>query len=196
MANLPVEKTAITLDDLMAMEDAHVEIINGEMTFVTAAGIVHHLVAGNIYRRLDAYVGQHGTGAVFFDGLTYLMGSDVAGLKHSFVPDVSFIRAENIPAQPEINKPFPGVPDLAVEVVSPGDSADGIQIKLRAYLERGTSEVWIVYPATGEVHQYRRQHDPEIRIYRGSQQIDAEALFPGLELTTSEVFHLPDWATS
>jgi Uma2 family endonuclease len=196
MANLPVEKTAITLDDLMAMEDAHVEIINGEMTFVTAAGIVHHLVAGNIYRRLDAYVGQHGTGAVFFDGLTYLRGSDVVGLKHSFVPDVSFIHAENIPAQPEINKPFPGVPDLAVEVVSPGDSADGIQIKLRAYLERGTSEVWIVYPATGEVHQYRRQHDPEIRIYRGSQQIDAEALFPGLELTTSEVFHLPDWATS
>lgn len=49
-------------------------------------------------------------------------------------------------------------------------------------------------PLTRELHQYRRDNNPEIHIYRGSQTIDVEALFPGLELTTEMIFKLPTWA--
>lgn len=109
------------------------------------------------------------------------------------MPDIPFIRKENIIALPDINKPYPDIPDLAVEVVSPGDDADEIQTKLRTYLAKGTEQVWIVYPTARELHQYRRDNNPEIRSYRGSQTLDLTDLFPGLELTTDQIFNFPAW---
>jgi Uma2 family endonuclease len=184
----------MSLDDLLKMGDARVEIIEGRLVGMNAAGFIHHIVAGNIYRPVDSHVIQFSLGAVFFDGLTYLMFSDAKGLKDSFVPDVSFIRLANMMAPIDLTKPYPGVPDLAVEVISPGDDADEAQAKLRTYLAKGTEQVWIVYPTTKELHQYRRDNNPEIRIYRGSQSLDLTDLFPGLELTTDQIFSLPAWA--
>ena len=69
-----------------------------------------------------------------------------------------------------------------------------IQTKLRTYLAKGTEQVWLVYPTTKELYQYRRDNNPEIRIYRGSQTLDLADLFPGLELTTDQIFTIPEWA--
>ena len=193
MADASLEKTAITLDDLLRSERL-AEIIDGEMVEMMAAGGTHHLIAGNFYRPLDAYARVNNLGTVFMDGLTYLMFSDPRSLKDSFVPDVSFIRTENVPADWDVDKPHPGVPDLAVEVISPGDSADDILGKVRTYLNKGSEQVWVTYPSTREVHQYRRDHDPEITTYTGSKPIDTGGMFPGLELTADIIFELPPWA--
>lgn len=165
MADGPLERAKITLDDLLEMSDrARIEIIEGEVVEMAAAGVVHHIVAGNIYDPLKAYNQENSAGAVFFDGLTYLMFSD------------------------------PGIPDLAVEVISPNDKAEDVQDKLRTYLDKGTEQVWIVYPRTRQVYQYRRDNNPPVRIYSGDARMHIETLFPGLELTLSAIFHLPVWA--
>ena len=117
-----------------------VEIINGEMVEMAAAGILHHIVIGNIYYPLETYNRQHEIGTVFMDGLTYLMFSDPSTLKDSFFPDVSFIRNTNTPPDFDITKPHPGAPDLAVEVISPNDKALDVQDKIVAYLEKGTEQ--------------------------------------------------------
>jgi Uma2 family endonuclease len=192
MADAPLEKAEITLDDLMSISE-RVEIIDGEMIEMTAAGIAHQLIVGNIFRALDAYVIAHDSGAVFPDGLTYLMYSSSSGLKDSYVPDVSFVRKENIPNDLDPEKPHPGVPDLAVEVISPSKGADQVQRKVRTYLDEGTEQVWIVYPTARELHQFRGGSDT-VRIYKESQTIETETLFPEQQLTTDVVFHLPDWA--
>lgn len=191
MTDAPLEKTRISLDDLLQIKE-RVEVINGEVVEMQAAGFTHHIFGGNIYDALKPFVSSNNLGLVMFDGLTYLMFSSASGLKDSFVPDVSFIRRENFIATFDFSKPYPGVPDLAVEVVSPGDDADQIQTKIRTYLAKGTEQVWMIYPTTREVHQYRRDGDPEIRIYTGSSRLDIEALFPGLELTTDMIFRMPD----
>lgn len=198
MADLPLERTFISLDDLLEMgEDARVEIINGEIVPMAAAGVLHQIIIGNIYRPLDSYTQQHEVGTVFTDGLTYLMHSDPRSLKHSFVPDVSFIRKENFPAGFDIRKPFPGAPDLAVEVISPNDKATEIQEKILTYLENGTEQVWVAYPQPGSqsLHQYLRDSST-MRIYQKPEEaIDASAFFPGIEgLTTEAIFKLPVWA--
>lgn len=195
MADVPLERAKITLDDLLEMSDrARIEIIEGEVVEMAAAGVVHHIVAGNIYDPLKAYNQENSAGAVFFDGLTYLMFSDPGSLKDSFIPDVSFIRAANILSDFDLEKPYPGIPDLAVEVISPNDKAEDVQDKLRTYLDKGTEQVWIVYPRTRQVYQYRRDNNPPVRIYSGDARMDIETLFPGLELTLSAIFHLPVWA--
>lgn len=41
--------------------------------------------------------------------------------------------------------PFPRAPELCVEIVSPSNSREEMQIKTALYLEAGAEEVWIVY---------------------------------------------------
>ncbi|SKA83211.1 Putative restriction endonuclease [Thiothrix eikelboomii] len=41
--------------------------------------------------------------------------------------------------------PFPRAPELGVEIVSPSNSREEMQIKTQLYLEAGAQEVWIVY---------------------------------------------------
>lgn len=180
-----------TLSDLLSA-DERIEVINGEVVRMAAASGRHHIVAGNIHRIIDAYTRVKGSGAVFFDGMHYLMYSSEAGLKDSFLPDTSFIRRDNIDRTWNIDRPYPGVPDLAVEVVSPTDAADFVQRKVRTYLDKGTEQVWLVYPKLKTVHQYI-QDEATIRVYSGSQTLEVETLFPGLELTTDQIFALPEW---
>jgi Uma2 family endonuclease len=49
---------------------------------------------------------------------------------------------------------FPGAPLLAVEVVSPSNTAKDTQLKVTDYLEAGALEVWLVYPDTRTVYVY------------------------------------------
>ena len=197
MADATLDKTLISLDELLAMGDVRVEIIDGEIVEMAAAGVLHQLIIRNVFRILDPYVEEHNLGTVLTDGLTFLMYSDAGGLKDSFVPDVSFSRKDNIPAGFEITKPHPGVPDLAVEVVSPNDKATEIQQKIQIYLDKGTEEVWVAYPIPGSqsLHQYRRD-STTARIYREPDEVvDTSVMFPGLEgLTVAAIFRLPNWA--
>lgn len=193
MLDAPAKPKLLSLDDLLKL-GKRVEIINGEVIQKSGSGMLHQLVSQNIYHNLDKHLNQITLGVVFYSGLTYLMFSDTKGLKDSFVPDISFIRLANILPMSDNSKPYPGIPDLAVEVISPGEEADDIQTKLRTYLTKGTEQVWLVYPTTKELHQYRRDNNPEIRIYRGSQTLDLADLFPGLEMTTDQIFAIPEWA--
>ncbi len=189
------EKVVLSLDDLMAMgSDARVEIIDGELSTMSAAGLLHHFLISNIEFSLQGYVRQHDIGAVFPDGLTYLMASDLKHLKDSFVPDLSFIRKENFPQDWDISRPHPGIPNLAIEVVSPGDDADELEKKVRTYLAKGTEQVWVVYPTSKTVHQFFSGEPAKSLIYTElSQQIDTEAIFPNLMLTLEVIFRIPAW---
>ncbi|MFN8448673.1 MAG: Uma2 family endonuclease [Anaerolineae bacterium] len=193
MADATLERTAITLDDLLKLGDARVEVINGVVVEMAPVGGLHHVVNGNIYDPVRAHVNERELGAVFMDGLLFLMNENARHLRGSFAPDISFVRRENIPPSWTLSLPFPGVPDLAVEVISPGDDAEDVQTKIRTYLDKGTEQVWVAYPLTREVYQYRRDQQT-VRIYRGSEQIDTESLFPGLVLALDMIFKLPSWA--
>lgn len=197
MSNAISQTKPITLDDWLAIaSQKQVEIVDGDWVDMPAAGGLHQIIASNLLRLLDAYVYQHQTGTVFPDGMTYLMHSPTNNLKDSFVPDVSFLLAENIIATWDIEKPYPGVPDLAVEIISPNDSATDVQRKLHTYLSKGTQQVWLIYPDTQDVHQYINGDPIHLRLYSDPQHtINASALFAGITgLTLAAIFDLPPWA--
>ncbi|MGA8026091.1 MAG: Uma2 family endonuclease [Bryobacteraceae bacterium] len=49
---------------------------------------------------------------------------------------------------------FEGAPELAVEVVSPSDPTDGLEIKVEQYLKSGAKQVWVLYPRAKHVHVF------------------------------------------
>ena len=60
-------------------------------------------------------------------------------------PDVSFVFHPRIEGR---GSGFPsGAPDIAVEVVSPSDTAPEMARRVADYLAAGTQRVWVVYPA-------------------------------------------------
>jgi Uma2 family endonuclease len=185
-------QTLMTLDDLLARND-RIEIINGDVFDMAAAGADHQIIGRNIFRILDAYVAEAGTGEVLYDGLTFLMNSSEAGLTNSFIPDIAYLKLDNLPDTWDIRKPHPGTPDLAVEIFSPGNDEQRMLQKARTYLKQGSEQVWIVFPALKEVHQFKASDPTRIRVYmEGAMQVDD--LFPGLDdLTVERIFALPAW---
>jgi Uma2 family endonuclease len=71
------------------------------------------------------------------------------------VPDVSFISWKRMPNQELPNAAVgPFAPDLAVEIISKGNTKAEMDRKLREYFEAGSKLVWYVYPKTRTVHVY------------------------------------------
>ncbi|MEL6306901.1 MAG: Uma2 family endonuclease [Chloroflexota bacterium] len=190
-----IEKQAMSLEELLATgDDARFEIVEWERIDMVAAGMAHQIIAMNILRIIDTYVSERDMGNVLPDGMTFLMNSPTTGLKDSFIPDVSFVATDNIPADFDINKPHPGAPDLAVEIISPNDNVEIVQTKVETYLAQGTHEVWLVFPKTQTVHQYRQATPATIRKYMGQDNIETD-LFPDMQgLTLKAIFALPAWA--
>lgn len=195
MADIIHAKTGLSLAELRAMgSDARVEIIDGELVEMAAGGHVNGIIGATCIRLLGNYLEENPIGEVMQDATTYLMFSNQRRLRDSFVPDVSFIFHENVPPDWDPTENLhPGVPDLAIEIVSPTDNHDAVLRKRQIYLEKGTREVWLFYPGVQEIHQYSAQG---IRIYsQPTDVIDASNLFPGLDtLSLAAIFRLPAWA--
>lgn len=193
MADILLEEKLLTLDELLVMSQSqHVEIIDGELIEMGGAGILHGLIGGNIYHLLRLYLNEHDIGVALGDGAIFLMYSPAARLKDSYSPDVAFLRHDNVPADWDAEQPHPGAPNLAVEIVSPGNDASSIQYKRMTYLEKGSEQVWLVYPRLREVHIYTQS---DVMIFKGDTAINASAVFPGIApLPLSAIFKLPVWA--
>jgi Uma2 family endonuclease len=78
------------------------------------------------------------------------------------------------------------VPDLAIEVVSPNNSADEVQDKRLEYFRAGVSVVWVIYPRQREVHVYTSP--TSVTILTAEQELDGGQLIPGFRLPLSALF--------
>jgi Uma2 family endonuclease len=104
-------------------------------------------------------------------------------------PDVSFIRRGRFPDDriPEGHIPVP--PDLAVEVVSPNDTAYEVTAKVEEYLTASIPLVWVVYPNARVIHVYRAGGTLE-RLGE-TDELTAPDLLPDLRCRVADLFTLP-----
>ncbi len=86
--------------------------------------------------------------------------------------------------EPEKYVPF--APDLAVEVVSPNDTAPEIREKVDLYLDAGTRLVWVLYPDSRKVIA----HFPNgtSRAFSESDTLDGGDVLPGLRISVTKLF--------
>ncbi|MHC4108635.1 MAG: Uma2 family endonuclease, partial [Planctomycetota bacterium] len=99
--------------------------------------------------------------------------------------DVAFISKDVLGAK--ITKGYwPGPPDLAVEVVSPHDTASALEVKVQDWLRAGAKQVWVADPSQATVSVYRLS-DP-LAVYKKSDALKAEDLLPGFSLKVADLF--------
>ena len=85
------------------------------------------------------------------------------------------------------------IPDLAVEVVSPHDLFEDLLGKMREYFQYGVKQVWIVSPASQQIHVY--ESPTRLRIVTAAEELDASAILPGFRLPVAWLFQPQTQAT-
>jgi Uma2 family endonuclease len=153
------------------------ELVRGELRKMSPTGFEHGDVESEISLSLRAHVKKHRLGKVVTGDVGFRIERNpdtVLG------PDVAFVRSERVVRTRQF---FEGPPDLAIEVVSPGDSYTEVEEKAADWLRGGTRAVIVVDPA-------RRS----ARIHRAGETIDVtdaiavDDIVPGWRLPLSEIF--------
>jgi len=137
-----------TGEDLARMR-GHFELVRGELVAMVPPGYEHGRIAVKVAVRLEAHVSATRAGDVVVESGFYLERDPdtVRG------PDVAFYSAGKAPTDPTRFATVP--PDLAVEIVSPTDSSEELETRVRAFLAAGVGEVWVLYPSARTLHRYR-----------------------------------------
>lgn len=103
------------------------------------------------------------------------------------IPDVSFIRWESFPDRklPK-DRVYRAVPDLAVEIISAGNTSQEMDKKLDEYFEAGVRLVWYIYPDTKTARIYTAR-DKVVEIDQQGQ-LDGGEVITGFTVRLGELF--------
>lgn len=176
--------TAANLLALSRRDDVRRELVRGEIREIRPTGDAHTILAAHIAHLIGNHIWEKGLGG-------YVSGADggfILATEPDTVraPDAAYISRGRLPG-PLRGGYFPVAPDLAVEVMSPGDTATDIHEKTLEYLRAGTRLVWVVYPNTRTV---------VVRTREGARTLDENGtleggeVLPGFSLPVREVFAL------
>ena len=182
MAQTAQVEALLSIEDLEKMPDdcLHRELIEGELIELPPPEFGHALVTHRIFRTLNAFVSAHGLGIVLIE-----LGHLVRSNRRTWIqPDVSFVRAGRYDLK-NPGKYATGAPDLAVEVISPSETARSIHLKTGILLSSGTQEVWNIYSETRTVEVHSA--DNVIRVLHAGDEITS-TLFPGWSARVLEFF--------
>jgi Uma2 family endonuclease len=177
----PGEATEDDLLEQIRRRDRTCELIDGTLV-EKAMGRGRSFLAAWIMQSLGGYVGPRDLG--FFissDGIVRLEEGTVRA------PDISFIRKERLPnGQFDMTPLGEIIPDLAVEVVSEGNTKAEIERKTGEYFQAGVEAVWIVDP-------FRRvivvHSSPENFVkLKEADTLEGSPVFPGLDLPLARIF--------
>jgi Uma2 family endonuclease len=104
-------------------------------------------------------------------------------------PDVSVVHTDRLVGIDPEECFMPAPPDLAVEVISPGDLAYDMAQKIEEYLKNGFRLIWIVYPNTKTVAIHRA--DGSVSHLHEQDEITGESALPTFRCKVAEFFAHP-----
>ena len=187
---MAIQEKLYTVDDLWAMENdpayenRYFYLINGKLLEDAMPGRIHGRLAVRIGRYLDEYAEAHQLGEA-----TTEVGFHPPDTRYTaMLPDVAYQSYSRLPDPPPDGY-VPQMPELAVEIQSPSDSREKMLRKAQAYLENGTTLVWLVQPEKRGVEVCRLREDGGIQSeFLGlGDRLSAEDILPGFALDISKL---------
>ncbi len=172
-----------TIADLVQVNQSgsHCELIDGILV-EKAMGWSESLIAGVLVELLRQFLRKHNLGLISGpDGFMEILPALVRG------PDVAFVSWNRLPDGKIPTTPVPQVvPDLAIEVLSTGNTFMEMSRKRHEYFHAGVRLVWMVDPRERTVAVYTSAS--EYQILDESQMLTGHDVLPGLEIRLADVF--------
>jgi Uma2 family endonuclease len=177
----PGTATVADVDRLNTHEDRLYELIDGILVEKTV-GLLESVIAIQIATLLQQFAKPRALGLVAGEGGTIQLDLNLVR-----IPDVSFISYERLPGGECPTEPVPRlVPDLAVEVISAGNTRKEMEEKLHEYFEKGVRLVWYVRPKSQVVDVYTAPD--RCNRLTASAQLNGGNVLPGFSVTVTELF--------
>lgn len=175
----------MTADELQQLPSGgpRYELVRGELRTMAPSGYEHGDVTLEIGASLRSYVQANRLGGVVAGDVGFRLTSDPDTVR---APDVAFIRQERLR---EVGRPtgyWPGVPDLAVEVISPNDLYTEVEEKVAEWLEHGTRMVVVVNPRRRTVAVHRPGQP--VRSLTERDVLGGEDVVPGWSIPVADLF--------
>jgi Uma2 family endonuclease len=164
--------------DLPENADKLFEYIAGEIVEVPSNPYAS-AIASNISFCIAEFIHGNRAGHITGEGAGYIVNGE------RYVPNVAYISRLRMPELPRAIGYVSAAPDLIVEVPSPADKSQHLQIKIANYLASGTL-LWIVYPETKTVEIYA---PGQLMRWVGiDDTIDGGDVLPGFTLAVRDIF--------
>jgi Uma2 family endonuclease len=174
-----------TADDLWRLrnDDMRHELVQGELRTMAPAGGEHGAIGIRTAGPLWAFVEQRKLGVVVGSETGFVLARNPDTVR---APDVAFISAARVPSAGIPQKFWPGAPDLAVEVISPGDTLQEVEEKVDEWLAAGTTLVWVINPKRKRVTVYRPPRS--VTILEIGEELDGQDVVPGFKCRVADLF--------
>jgi len=175
----------MTVDEFLVCETGkgNAELIRGELRVSPPAGAPHGVAGANLLMLLLAHVVPRKPGRVFGDGFGY----QLVQIAHTVrVPDASFVRAERWPADGIGRGVVKFPPDIAIEALSPSETASGLQEKIDDYQLSGTTLVWVLDPVRRSVAVVAH-NAPLTQLHEGDM-LDGGDVLPDFSCAVADLF--------
>jgi Uma2 family endonuclease len=186
MVNTPVKK--LTKAEFWTMADAAdltYELIDGVPIAKMSPKYFHVKSTLNLVRILDKW--SNGKGRLGIEWAIDLTDDFTP------VPDLIYISFDRLPITWEENAACPVAPELAIEIISPGQTFGQMTQKASSYLDNGVLRVWVVDPSARSLTVFYPDaapitHTGDSLSERLRQRLIADALFPELSIVTNQLF--------
>lgn len=185
--SLPLRDRELTVEDLYVMPEDGLsyELQAGLLVSDQAPGFRHGRVTAAITELLRVHVRQHRLGVVLAGDPGFILARKPDTVR---APDVAFVSRQRFEQSGDTVKAFKGAPDLAVEVLSPGNTPTTMHAKVADYLAAGTRRVWVVDPEAQIVTVYASLLEPQKVGH--DELLDGEDVVPGFSVFVREFFEV------
>ncbi len=186
---MPQNSTAIveplTLQEFERLpeeDEFRVELVRGRLVREPRPGGRHGRIAFRVGFLIERFAEVRGLGQVVME-TGFLLAEDPPTVRG---PDVAFIAQESLPAEGAPVGHWRYAPDLAIEVLSPSNSAAETLQKVADYLRSGSRLVWVVDPAAESVTIYSPRGD--VRVVDDGDVLEGEDVLPGFRVEVADLF--------
>ena len=158
------------------------ELVRGEIVATMPPARPHAVIAAALVTMLHMWR-REGRGGEIGTEAGFILRRDPDTVR---APDCYYIR----PGNPLMRVTGPGfadgAPDLAVEIVSPSNTATELRERIADYHAAGTVLVWIIMPERREIVIHHR--DGSVRTLAGEDALSDDEILPGLTATVADLF--------
>ena len=179
------QHTLLTAEDLWEMPDDgyRYELVKGVLQKMPPAGFEHGSRAMGIGWRLAQYVSENRLGYVLAAETGFVISRNPDTVR---APDAAFVRQSALDRRGIPRSYWEGAPDLAVEVISPGDTYTEVAEKVDEWLNAGSAMVWVIDPRRETIGLYRSVED--FTILSGDDILDGGDVVEGFQCRVGDIF--------
>lgn len=177
-----VTRTRLTLDEFLALPETEPgsEYFDGEVRQKVSPNLYHGILAARLAARFIAWV-EHNEEAVVGVEVRHV----ATALNTAFLPDVHVTKMSRL-AGHGTESPLTVIPDIAVEVLSPGDRPAAVLEKVDMYSALEIPALLLVDPQDRTIRIYRAGQSA--RTYTEDESIDLSHVLPGFVLDLKDLF--------